>query len=104
MSINVNAVAKVVGVAITVAAPQALQIAQQLITLIEFAEDAYDGLKGDVKLQAVQAGLYAFVKQLDPNLDAQFAKLWSFMAPVASVVVTIYRLMGVFKSSTPVKV
>jgi len=100
MSINVNAIAKVVSVAVTVAAPQAVQIAEQLLALIQLAEDAYDGLKGDQKLQAVQAGLYTYVKQLDPNLDAQFARLWAFLAPAVSVIVTIYKLAGIFTSKS----
>jgi hypothetical protein len=103
MTINVNAVAKVVSLAVSVGAPQAVLIAQQLLSLIEFAEEAYDGLKGDQKLQAVQAGLYTFVKQLDPNLDAQFSKLWQFLTPIVSVIVTIYRFAGIFTSKTPAK-
>ena len=98
MSINVNAVAKVVTAAITISAPQAVQIAEQLLSLIQLAEDAYDGLKGNDKLQAVQAGLNTFVKQLDPALDAQFARLWAFLAPAISVIVTIYKLAGIFTS------
>lgn len=96
MSINVNAVAKVVSAAITIEGPKAFAVASQLLSLITLAQEAYDGLKGDQKLQAVQAGLNDFVADLDPAIHQQFDRLWAFLKPAITVIVQISKLAGLF--------
>lgn len=103
MSINVGAIAKVIGKAIVVEGPKALAIAEQIPILIELAENLYDGLKGADKLAAVQAGLWSFVEELDPKIAENFTKLWSAAKPMISVIVTIYHFAGIFGSKTPAK-
>jgi hypothetical protein len=71
-------------------------ILEQALFLIDFVEDAYEGLSGAEKLAAVKAGLKTFAEQLDPELDDRFAALWVEIAPFISTVVAIFKLKGLF--------
>lgn len=93
MSINLTAVAKpLVGIGLTLANAQ--MVITAAVTLIETVEGIYDGLKGSEKLAAVKAGLATLVDEL--GLADDFDRLWKTLGPVVSLIVSVYKLKGLF--------
>jgi len=99
MSLNIGKIVKSIAGPIGLNADSASAIVVQTLSLIDMAEDIYDGLKGSEKLAAVQAGLRSFIEELDPSLVDRFGDIWRALKPAISMIVTIYNAVGIFKKA-----
>lgn len=76
---------------------RAVEIINQAIFLMELAEQAAVGLKGNEKLQAVVNGTLGFIRYVLPDeTEAFITDVSRKLAPIVSMIVTIYNLRGLW--------
>ena len=76
---------------------RAIEIINQAIFLMELAEEAANSLKGNEKLQAVVNGTLGFIRYAMPDeTEAFIADISRKLAPIVSMIVTIYNLRGLW--------
>ena len=98
MTINVaGAASRLAGIGVDVA--EAGTIISEVLSLVDAAEQLYEGIKGSDKFAAVEAGLQTVVANL--GLTEKFDAIWKSLGPFVSVVVTIWNLRNLWPHKQP---